>query len=386
MAQKKPKAKQFKKPNKRKKLSLSLRFNKRTALLFIAVIAVAGGVSVFLAHAADESFTNPDVTNNCNYYVHHLKLAQPTYNFYCYGLYTRIPVQHYTLFPDVATAIGPMSIPTNSFALTIYNYNGWKSQIEFPDWVNHRNSSVTYKQLETCGQTANNTLLVTAVSTPKPASAYILSAYGSVVVYGKLPPGVTSGSGCYQMAGTPTWNFNIARDIKITDPNTDSGYILDGYGGIHPLGRAPAVHGAAYWPNWDIARKMILLPNNTGGYVMDGYGGLHAFALGNNPMPPAPKTTGYWPGQDIAKDIVINPAGNGGYVLDAAGGIHTFTIPQSGVKNPAIPVPKNTTYYDLSGKKAVAIYITDWSKPSGIVLTNDSILNPFNSPLVPQYQ
>ena len=56
------------------------------------------------------------------------------------------------------------------------------------------------------------------------------------------------------------------------------GYVLDGWGGIHPFGGAPAVTGGPYWPSWDIARGLVMLPgSSSAGYVIDGYAGMHPF-------------------------------------------------------------------------------------------------------------
>jgi len=86
-------------------------------------------------------------------------------------------------------------------------------------------------------------------------------------------------------------------------------------------------NGNSYW-GWDIARKVVIFPDGSGGYVLDGFGGLHPFGI--NGAPPVAATsvaaTSYWPGWDIAPDIVLTP-GNGnhsGYVLDGYGGLHPF--------------------------------------------------------------
>jgi len=100
--------------------------------------------------------------------------------------------------------------------------------------------------------------------------------------------------------------WDIIHDISLI-PGTHSGYVLDGFGGIHPFtatGQAmpPALSSGVFWSGWDIARSVWLLPGSTltqpGGYVMDGYGGLHAF--GNAP---APTQFPYWPGWDIARNL-----------------------------------------------------------------------------------
>ena len=36
--------------------------------------------------------------------------------------------------------------------------------------------------------------------------------------------------------------------------------VLDGFGGVHRFGSAPAVSGTPYWPGWNIARDVALLP------------------------------------------------------------------------------------------------------------------------------
>jgi hypothetical protein len=60
--------------------------------------------------------------------------------------------------------------------------------------------------------------------------------------------------------------------------------VLDGFGGIHQFGGAPAVTGTAYWNGWDIARSLTLATDGSG-YVLDGYGGIHPFAASGTPMP-----------------------------------------------------------------------------------------------------
>jgi spore germination protein YaaH len=130
---------------------------------------------------------------------------------------------------------------------------------------------------------------------------YVLDAWGGVHGFGigqAAPP--TPKLSAY-------WHgWNIARGIALV-PGTHNGYVLDGYGGVHgfaPAGLAmPAgFAGATYWHGWDIARSIWLLPTSTptqmAGYVMDGYGGLH-------PLGAAPPISSfaYWHGWDIAVGI-----------------------------------------------------------------------------------
>src|SRR5438034_1092243 len=100
-------------------------------------------------------------------------------------------------------------------------------------------------------------------------------------------------------------------------------YVLDGWGGIHPVGASPALASTASWPTKDIAYSLALFPDGTGGYVMDGWGGLH-------PVGGAPTMDSgvYWPHWIGAREIVLAPWSShrapAGYLLDADGGIHAF--------------------------------------------------------------
>ena len=102
-------------------------------------------------------------------------------------------------------------------------------------------------------------------------------------------------------------------------PDGVSGYVLDEFGGIHPFGGAPIVQTTANWPNWDIARGIVLRPDGVSGYVLDGFGGVHPFGDA-----PGVQTTAYWPSWDIARGVSAASRGPGGYVLDGYGGVHPF--------------------------------------------------------------
>jgi hypothetical protein len=136
--------------------------------------------------------------------------------------------------------------------------------------------------------------------------------YG-VDAYGALHPADSP-----PLAATSAFGWQIARGIATISSGT-GGYVLDGWGGLHQFGTAPAVTGNAYWPGWDVTRGMALRSDGVSGYVLDAFGGLHPFGG-------APMLTGgpYWPGWDVARAIVLDPSGNGGYVLDAFGGLHPF--------------------------------------------------------------
>src|SRR5207248_1898788 len=100
-------------------------------------------------------------------------------------------------------------------------------------------------------------------------------------------------------------------------------YVLDGWGGVHPFGGAPGVFGYAYWPNWDLARGMVLNPDSTpasvSGYTLDGFGGVHPFGGA-----PVVSDFAYWPNHDIARGITLTSVAGSGYTLDGYGGIHPF--------------------------------------------------------------
>ena len=109
-------------------------------------------------------------------------------------------------------------------------------------------------------------------------------------------------------------------------PPVPTGYTVDGWGGVHGYGGAPAVNVSAYWAGWDIARGVVVRRDGTGhpngGYVVDGWGGVHAFGGA-----PGVTVTAYWPGWDIVRAIAANPCdanGSSGYVLDGWGGVHPF--------------------------------------------------------------
>jgi len=101
-------------------------------------------------------------------------------------------------------------------------------------------------------------------------------------------------------------NWDIAHDLALV-PGTHSGYVMEGYGGLHPFTPSgqplpPSLNPAPFWSGWDIARGVFLLPASTmaapSGYVLDGYGGLSGFG-----SPPPLKQAPYWSGWDIAVGV-----------------------------------------------------------------------------------
>lgn len=163
----------------------------------------------------------------------------------------------------------------------------------------------------------------TAMPTPPPRAIdnqnhlYTLDGWGGVHANGSAP--ALSSGGWW-----PNWD--IARGLAIFADGT-GGYLVDGWGGVHPVGAAPAVESSGWWPNWDIARGIVLAPWASAlrpdGWILDGWGGLHPFGQ-------APRITdeSLWPNWDIARGVVIlpdsTPTSVAGYTLDGWGGLHSF--------------------------------------------------------------
>ncbi len=160
---------------------------------------------------------------------------------------------------------------------------------------------------------------------PEGTGGYIVDLYGGLHRFrigagSPLPARATGG---------PYWlGWDIVRGVS-TAPD-GGGYVLDGYGGLHPFGagngpRAPAARDGMYWPNFDIARGVVLSESGRTGYVADGYGGIHEFRIGSTPLPVHPTDGPYWPGWNIVHGITLVPGTGGGWILDGFGGVHPFT-------------------------------------------------------------
>lgn len=128
-------------------------------------------------------------------------------------------------------------------------------------------------------------------------------------------------------------------------------YVLDGFGGLHPVGASPAMSTSASWPHEDIAFSVALFPDGSGGYVMDGWGKLHSVGSA-----PAVDSNVYWPHWIGAREIVMAPwssaSAPAGYLLDADGGVHPFggappvsgnaTWPNQGIARGLVLTPSST--------------------------------------------
>ena len=192
---------------------------------------------------------------------------------------------------------------------------------------------------------------------------YTLDGFGGVHPDGTAPA----------LAVSAYWaGHDIARGLAIFDDGT-GGYVLDGYGGLHPVGGAPAETGPS-WPNWDIARGIALLGGSSAsapaGYVLDGFGGVHPFGGA-----PSVTLSAYWPGWDIARGIALLPGSRstpGGYVLDGDGGLHAFG------SAPAVAAPATWHNWDIARGVALLPGATA-ADPAGYVLDGFGGLHPFGS-------
>ena len=141
---------------------------------------------------------------------------------------------------------------------------------------------------------------------PDGSGGYTLDGWGGVHAFATaghaMPAAVPDNSHAY-------WSgWDIARSIALV-PGTHVGYTMDGWGGVHnfaPSGNAAPAPVAdfshAYWPSWDIAKAVVISPQATSGspagWVLDGYGGVHQFGAA-----PAVTFDAYWPGWNIARGI-----------------------------------------------------------------------------------
>lgn len=146
---------------------------------------------------------------------------------------------------------------------------------------------------------------------------YVLDGWGGVHPVGASP----------DLTVTAVWpTRDIAYSLALFADGT-GGYVLDGWGQLHAVGAAYAIDSGVYWPHWIGAREVVLAPwatrSNPEGYILDADGGIHPFAG-------APAVTGnaVWNGQGIARALVLaadsTPAAVKGYTLDGYGGVHSF--------------------------------------------------------------
>ena len=166
---------------------------------------------------------------------------------------------------------------------------------------------------------------------PDGTGGFVLDGYGGLHAFR-----VNGNTAPLQAQGAPRWGWDIARKVVIFSDGT-GGYTLDGYGGIHSFGingPAPAstatLTGGGYWPGWQIVRDIVLVTGNGNhsGYLLDGYGGVHAFhPTADGSMMPAAISTPRWD-FDAARSLWLGTAATAaapkGYLLDGSGGLYQF--------------------------------------------------------------
>ena len=209
-----------------------------------------------------------------------------------------------------------------------------------------------------------------------PQSGFVLDGWGGLHPYGAAGLSETSGASGHYWSG-----WDIARDFAFL-PDGTGGFVLDGWGGLHPFrvngNTAPLTAvGFAYWSGWDIARKVVVFADGKGGYTLDAWGGIHPFGI-NGPAPlkeSAIVKTGYWPGWSIARDIVLVPGdgGHSGYTLDGWGGVHPFHVNGDGSVMPANIATAYWSGWDI----ARGIWLLPGSGSAGYTLDGWGGLHPF---------
>jgi N-acetyl-anhydromuramyl-L-alanine amidase AmpD len=223
------------------------------------------------------------------------------------------------------------------------------------------------------------------VTTGSPQTGFVLDGWGGLHQFGGAIAETSGSTGHY-------WKgWDIARDFAFL-PDGSGGFVLDGWGGLHPFrlngSTAPLqAQGFTYW-GWDIARKVVIFADGSGGYVLDGWGGLHPFGI-NGPVPPTAATIAggsYWPGWDIARDIVLTPGNlnHSGYLLDGYGGIHPF---HSATDGSTMPTGIHSAYFgwDIARRLWLSRGSTA-TAPTGYMLNGWgglSAFGPVGTPLAP---
>lgn len=192
------------------------------------------------------------------------------------------------------------------------------------------------------------------------SGGYVVAKWGVITTYG-------SGVAPYWNGYNDFGSRDFIRDIVLVNPTNPTptaqpvsadamatyqawlrphgGVILDGWGGLHVFGGMVLNQGfAPYWPQWDVARSLVVRRDGMGGWVLDSWGGIHPFGI----APPIPMP-GYWPNWYIARTMVVTSRdadgeldGRQGYVMDGWGGLHAW----GGA--PALSGAPYTPYQDIA--------------------------------------
>lgn len=181
-----------------------------------------------------------------------------------------------------------------------------------------------------------------------PIGGYALRADGSLVPFGGAPAAT----------GAPSLSNNAGRGVALGGPTGRAGYVLDGFGGLHPVnGAAPTSPGDSF--PFDIARDLVLRADGQSGYVLDGWGGIHPFGGAPQAAP------SFWQsGSDVALRLALRQDGTSGYVVLGSGALHPF----GGA--PAVSSPT------LSGVTAIGLLLRA-DGTSGFVADSSGNLHPF---------
>lgn len=185
---------------------------------------------------------------------------------------------------------------------------------------------------------------------------YVLDGWGGVHPVGTAPA----------LSTTASWpNKDIAFSLALFGDAT-GGYVMDGWGQLHPVGSAPSADSNVYWPHWIGARQIVMAPwatkNDPAGYLLDADGGVHAFGGA-----PAVTPSATWPGQGTARGIVLTPNSTPrkvmGYTLDGFGGVHPFggARPVVGAAHWSIDVARGIVLTRGSNDLFVNGYTLDYS-------------------------
>jgi hypothetical protein len=122
--------------------------------------------------------------------------------------------------------------------------------------------------------------------------------------------------------------------VTIT-PDSKGGYVLDGFGGLHPFTingnpLPPAAANGPYFSPDDIARGVsapLQTGPDVGGWVVDAFGTLYPWGkvLAGSVAPT--DASPFWPDFDIARGMTSFPGAMAGLEVDGYGGLHPFASP-----------------------------------------------------------
>jgi SpoIID/LytB domain protein len=189
----------------------------------------------------------------------------------------------------------------------------------------------------------------------EPAGGYRLDPDGRLTPFGAAAPATGDTS-------TPAGR---ARAVALGGRANRVGYVLDGFGGLHPFNGARAVDGPS-WPGWDIARDVVVRADGRSGYVLDGLGGVHPFGGA-----PGVATPGFDPTADRARRLALRADGASGYVVAVNGSVAPFG---------AAPVVRSSPL--PPGRAAVGLVLAP-DGTSGHVVDDAGTWHPFGAGPLP---